>query len=264
MIDYYEFRLRQDDSLKEIEKRKHTALLERLKLSSGNNPTWNVTKPTMPHTGQNPSLIRASVQHNTTTGNSLTIQTRPAYFDFLSTDAGHLPFSQLSMADLSIRFTPDEIKITKFDLLNIETLNISATGLPGDAGLAWKFRIGNERDVLSDSIVSNEYFMETAVGKAQQYGNLALYTMLEARWQSPNDRSEQVMLSPKIGFIYAKENWKIHCHASYPVQVDQTAMRKKLKSGCTQRLMADYWYDVRINFQKYFSSEFGIIFSYYL
>jgi hypothetical protein len=218
----------------------------------------------MPHTGQNPSLIRTSMQHNSLTGNSLTVQTRPAYFDFLSTDAGHLPFSQLSMLDLSLRFTKDKIKIEKFNLLNIETLNISATGLPGDAGMAWKFKIGNERDVLTDSIVSNEYFVEGAVGKAQQYGNLALYTMLEARWQSPNDRSEQIMLSPKIGFIYAKGGWKIHCHTSYPVQVDQSAIRTKLKSACSQRLIADDWYDVRVNFQKHFSSELSIAFSYYL
>jgi hypothetical protein len=189
------------------------------------------------------------------TENSLTIQARPAYFDFLSTDAGHLPFSQLSMADLSVRLTTDKIKVTKFDLLNIETLNISATGLPSDAGLAWKLRVGNERNVLSDSIVCNEYFVETAIGKAQQYGNLALYTMLGARWQSPNDRSEQIMLSPKVGFIYANGNWKVHCYASYPVQVDQSAVHTKLKSGCTQRLMADYWYDIRINFQRHFSKS---------
>jgi len=264
MIDYYEFRFRQDDSQTELKQRKHRVLLERLKLSSGNNPQWESTEPTMPHTGQNPSLIRASIQHNSMTGNNLTIQTRPAYFDFLSTDAGHLPFSQLSMADLSLRFTTDKIKVEKFDLLNIETLNISATGLPGDAGLAWKLRAGNELNVLSDSIVSNEYFVETAIGKAQQYGNLALYTMLEARWQSPNDRSEQIMLTPKVGFIYSSGNWKIHCHASYPLQVDQSAVKTKLRSGCSHRLMADYWYDVRIDLQKHFSSELGISFSYYL
>jgi hypothetical protein len=168
------------------------------------------------------------------------------------------------MADLSLRFTTDKIKVEKFDLLNIETLNISATGMPGDAGLAWKLRVGNDRDVLSDSIVSNEFFVETGIGKAQQYGNLAVYTMLEARWQSPNDRSEQIMLSPKVGFIYSIGDWKVHCYASYPLQVDQSALRTKLKSGCTQRLMADYWYDVRINVQKHFSSELGITFSYYL
>jgi hypothetical protein len=168
------------------------------------------------------------------------------------------------MADLSLRLTTEKIQISKFDLLNIETLNISATGLPGDAGIAWKFRVGNERDVLSDSIVSNEYFIESAVGKAQQYGNLALYTMLEARWQSPNDKSEQILLSPKVGFIYANEGWKTHCYASYPLQVDQSAVRTKLKFGCTQRLTSDYWYDIRINFQKHFSSELGITFSYYL
>ncbi|MFT6991556.1 MAG: hypothetical protein ACJASL_003543 [Paraglaciecola sp.] len=264
MIDYYEFRVRQDDSQVELKQRKHRVLLERLKLGSGNNPQWSTTDPTMPHTGQNPSLLRTSIQHNSLTGNSVTIQARPAYFDFLSADAGHLPFSQLSMADLSLRLTTEKIQISKFDLLNIETLNISATGLPGDAGIAWKFRVGNERDVLSDSIVSNEYFIESAVGKAQQYGNLALYTMLEARWQSPNDKSEQILLSPKVGFIYANEGWKTHCYASYPLQVDQSAVRTKLKFGCTQRLTSDYWYDIRINFQKHFSSELGITFSYYL
>jgi hypothetical protein len=264
LIDYYEFRIRQDDSQIELKQGKHRVLLERLKLSSGNNPQWETTEPTMPHTGQNPNLIRASIQHNSLAGSSLTIQARPAYFDFLSTDAGHLPFSQLSMADLTLRLTTDKIQIHKFDLLNIETLNISATGLPGDAGLAWKLRVGNERDVLSDSIVSNEYFVETAAGKAQQYGNLALYTMLEARWQSPNDKSEQILLSPKVGVIYTNGGWKIHCYASYPLQVDQSAVRTKLKSGCTQKLTSDYWYDIRINFQKHFSSELGVTFSYYL
>ncbi|MFQ3190438.1 MAG: hypothetical protein ACI936_001570 [Paraglaciecola sp.] len=175
MIDYYEFMLRQDDSQTELKQRKHEVLLQRLKLSSGNNPQWKTTNTAMPHTGQDPSLIRTSIQHNFISGNSLTIETRPAYFDFLSTDAGHLPFSQLSMADLSILLTTDKIKISKFDLLNIETLNISATGMPGDTGLAWRLRAGNERNVLSDSIVSNEFFVETAIGKAQQYGKLALY-----------------------------------------------------------------------------------------
>jgi hypothetical protein len=264
LIDYFEFRSRQDDNLAELKSNKRLVLIERLKLSAGNNPNWQDIELEKPHTSQNPSMLRLSLSQNSFSNTALSIQARPAYYDFLSLDAGRLPNSQLSMMDLAIRIDKNDVQLERLDLLNIESLNISATGLPGDAGLAWKIRVGNERDYLSGQNPSNEYFIETAIGKAYAYKGAVMYGMLEGRVQSPNERSEQILVSPKIGVMIENGNWKIHCNASYPVQLDQSPVNSRLRYGCEQRLSAGPWYDLRVGFQRHFSSEISLSFSYYL
>jgi hypothetical protein len=264
LIDYFEFRVRQDDGISELKSSKRLVLIERLKLSAGKNPNWQDIELEQPHTSQNPSLLRLSLSQNSFSNNALTIQARPAYYDFLSLDAGRLPNSQLSMIDLAIRIDKNDVQLEKLDLLNIESLNISATGLPGDSGLAWKIRAGNERDYLSGLNSSNEYFLETGFGKAYAHEGLVVYGMLEARLQSPNERSEQILLGPKIGVMIENGIWKLHCNAAYPVQVDQSPVNSRLRYGCEQRLSAGRWYDLRIAYKQHFDSEISLTFSYYL
>ena len=72
--------------------------------------------------------------------------------------------------------------------------------------------------------------------------------MEETRWQTPNDVSEHILLLPKVGLIYA--NRHMQCFVSYPLQVDKSALHTNLKSGCSQRLVAEYWYDIRIHFHN--------------
>ena len=178
LIDYFEFRYRSetDDSLVS---RKNAVLKTRFGLSTGSNEQWKSGIGVMPHLGQAPSMLRTSVFNNSYFGQGAIIQARPAYYDFLSMSAGHLPNSQLSMMDLSFRFFEDQIKLNSLDLLNIETLNISPSNLPEDGGLAWKLRAGIERNYLSAQADSNEWFLESGIGKASEFDALTLYAMTE-------------------------------------------------------------------------------------
>ena len=64
---------------------------------------------------------------------------------------GYLPSAQLATWSTLNMFNIEAVsfgskqRLTRLDLVNIKTLNISRTGLPGDGGLGWGLRVGAER-----------------------------------------------------------------------------------------------------------------------
>jgi hypothetical protein len=166
--------------------------------------------------------------------------------------------------DLSVRVFSHEVRLNSLDLLNIETLNISPSHLPGDGGTAWKLRVGIERDYLSSHVASNECFIESGVGKAVEIGSMTLYAMGKLRLQSPNNYSEQWLLTPNVGLLYEHDDWKTHFKISYPIQLDQYSQFKRTKYACEQRIIASKDYDLRLKFQKHLIHEISVSFSYYL
>jgi hypothetical protein len=93
--------------------------------------------------------LQFSLSRNTAAGRSGSIRVRPAYYDDLDYDSGHVRFGSLAMADTQIDFSEDRVLLRKLSLLHIESVNPGISGLPGDRGGSWKLDVGAEQARLA-------------------------------------------------------------------------------------------------------------------
>ncbi len=154
LTDYYSFLIAKTDkaSKKQTLSQKRTKLYaKRLSLAAKTNDSFEdlttsiESWSTPPHTGSRPSLVRFGYVRNSELGNGVWFRIRPVSYDLLDLDEGHVENSILNMFNLEATAFEDHLRISRFDLVSIKTLNISRTGLPGDGGLGWGLRFGLER-----------------------------------------------------------------------------------------------------------------------
>ena len=111
-------------------------------------PKANINNP--PHKGRKPSYVSAGIV-DSDNGQAMRVRIRPAYYDPLDSDDGHIDFAQLSMGDLSLDFDDANVSLNYLDIIRIRSINSKATGLPGDSGFAWNIRTGWQKLNLSCS-----------------------------------------------------------------------------------------------------------------
>ncbi len=201
LIDYYQFRSADEHQPEKYRSVKQALLIERLRLPSGNS-IWPTDNPPAPHEGQPPMLLQASTFENSNLGGGIELRIRPAYYDFLALDAGRAPNSSLSMFDLRTVFENNRMRFKSLDLVEIETLNLSRTNLPGDGGNAWKIKFGFEQQDLScDSCTV--FNIESGAGRAARITSSAVaYGMLEGRAQSSALESGTLAATARIGLAW--------------------------------------------------------------
>ena len=151
LIDYYQY-LRDPEELgadpKNTAYRK--VLTERFTLPPGNHSLLTSTDNS-PHLGRKPTLLQVGVTHNDRLKSGIRMRFRPAYYDALDSDGGHIANSMLSMAELEITALKGDIRINRFHIVKIESINANSTGLPGDRSFAWKLNLGM-REAANDCI----------------------------------------------------------------------------------------------------------------
>ncbi|WP_353254527.1 DUF4105 domain-containing protein [Salinisphaera sp. PC39] len=175
LIDYYRYRL-EDEMLPEHPVRKgyRKVLDARFALPPQKDARTPAQRPTAPHEGRAPSYLQASIIHDSTLGRGLTLRIRPAYYDPLDATAGHVPHSALSMLDAEVAWYGDALRIHNIDLIHIESVNSSSTGLPGDRGKAWRLTAGLERQqagCLEDCLV---FRLQGGLGRTLHMGQRGL------------------------------------------------------------------------------------------
>lgn len=106
---------------------------------------------TSPHLSRNPSQFAIGFFDNENVGPGLDISIRPAYYDALDSDAGHIPLSALTMGKLSGRYYADndKFRINTLEVFSVESVTSASTGLPGDRNNAWKIGLGAKPADLS-------------------------------------------------------------------------------------------------------------------
>ena len=82
------------------------------------------------------------------TGDSLVLRARPAYYDMLDSGPGQIPNAALSMADLELAIGHGRLHVSRFTLVDVESVNPGLSGLSGDRGAAWRLRLGVEQERL--------------------------------------------------------------------------------------------------------------------
>jgi hypothetical protein len=119
------------------------ALAERYRLPPAPK-TADATPPEPPHIGRRPGWWQAGWLGGTQEGNSAFVRIRPAYYDPLDANQGHVPYSGLSMGDVRLKTDGQHIKLDQLDLLVISSANPGVTGLAGDRGNVWQLKAGVE------------------------------------------------------------------------------------------------------------------------
>lgn len=148
LLHYYQFiraGLSEPDSV--LEKQYQRVLSQRFFLPPS-KPEFTNLEPHPPHSGRPPSMTRVGFSHNSQSGQQWSLTLRPAYYDELDAEQVHVSNASLKMAQLSVLYRQSDIVVDKIDLLEIHSINVKATGLPGDDKSSWKLNVGWQRPTI--------------------------------------------------------------------------------------------------------------------
>ena len=264
LFDYYEFRMVTEDRRDEFKQAKHKLLVERLKLPSEGTATKTTYKSAEPpHKGPLPNLIRFGLLHNSEFGDGMELRFRPTYFDSLSLDAGRLPNSTLTMFDVRTVYEHNHFWLRSLDFVNIETLNVSRAGLPGDGGLAWKLKFGLESQDLScsDCLI---FSIHGGLGKAFSLMQATVvYGMLEAQAQTEHEDSGTLAGTAWAGLISSPlDAWKTQLEIGYRAYANGSQDSARLIRW-ENRLGNQRNRDFRISYEEHIEREVQLAISFY-
>jgi Domain of unknown function (DUF4105) len=148
LLDYYQYTANpMVRASREIRSEYTKALSARYQLEPG-VPEIRSKPPVSPHLSRPVGWVQVAGGRNSAMGDMVTIRIRPAYYDALDTDSGHVPNAKLVMGDTQVNVRRDQIYLDKFDLIGVDSVKPGLTGLPGDTGIAWKVHIGVEQQRL--------------------------------------------------------------------------------------------------------------------
>ncbi len=149
VLDYYQFAANPlNEAPTQTQNAYARALNMRFALPPG-PPAPLPAPPSAPHMGRAPSWVQVSAHQSSGLPDRTAIRIRPAYYDQLDAEAGHIPNSVLSMADVTLETDGRSSWLKKLDFMAIESAGSSRSGLPGDNGESWKLRGSLEQ--LDDS-----------------------------------------------------------------------------------------------------------------
>lgn len=151
LIDYYQFAKVSDILPKEIANNLHRKVIkERFLLPINKNISADTSKKA-PHNGRKSSYVNVSPAYNDSLGSGVSLLIRPAYYDALDASSGHVADSALSMGELKLFITDNDISIRHIDFLKIESISSSYSDVPDDKGESWKIKFGIRQKDLACS-----------------------------------------------------------------------------------------------------------------
>ncbi|MFY0666233.1 MAG: DUF4105 domain-containing protein [Natronospirillum sp.] len=258
LLEYYGFYYALNGSKDEERRVRRDLLVQRLPLDASPERQWLTTQQP-PTAGQYPSLLQLAPFYNETLGVGAVGRFRLSYFDHLAPSRGRLPFMHMAMVDVNVAATEDDVWLRRFDLIHIEALNVSQTGLPGDGGFAWKVRLGAEAADLSCTDC-NQFFFEAGTGKAWKVGNdNALFGLFEGRLAS-GDKGVFSGTARTGAVLGLHPWWKAHLDLGYRYYVDDMvdaepvlALRSRFGSGRR--------WDVTVSAEEHVAREYRVAFS---
>lgn len=142
LIDYHAFRASPEAREQAALSPGHAAALkERFLLPPAAD--WRpLDTPRPPHTSRPPGMVRLGGVHSQPSGDGAVAAIRPAYYDPLDADGGHVPFSGLAMLNAEIFLYPSRIVVRNVDFFRAESVSGAVSGLPGDRGRTWLLAAG--------------------------------------------------------------------------------------------------------------------------
>ncbi|MAD73262.1 MAG: hypothetical protein CML20_00390 [Rheinheimera sp.] len=259
LFDYLEF-LRINKQPLFSESAKQRLLQARLRLPAS---TTRDTKPSdfaPPHRGTLPSMFQLSgVKAD---NNVAQIRFRATYYDLLTSDTGRAAYSALSMFDLTLRYD-DGLRVQRFELLNIENMNLSATGLPGDGGYAWKLNLAYAPQHLAcDNCQASQ--LNAGIGKARLWRpGVLTYALLDGSIHSNTANSGMVSIQPRLGMLAdIAPWWRMQVEVGRRYHFDADGRHFNWYTW-QHRLGAQPNWDIRFGIQRQQATEFTLAYSRY-
>ncbi len=256
-LDYFSYRQIGSDELVDLKAARRKLLLERVKLPP-QKTDWKPLSQEPPHQAQRPILTQFSFFHSDRFGNGGSFRLRPVFYDLISPDAARPPYSSLTLLDTELNVTEERLWLKTFNLISVESLNISHTGLPGDGGFAWRFKIGADQQNLACRTCTVPR-LEFGGGKAwEMTKSLILYAMIDPRIQSSYQGSGLASLSPSVAaLITFSDDFRVNAMA---------ARRYYLKSGNDSeeiflvegRIGSSRTWDMRLSFQEHIDTRYAV------
>lgn len=174
-IDYYNYlQVKDSENIDTYTRKKYQLYLSRLELDKKIDSDWQKNSTdinTAPHEGTEPTLTSTSILYNDVTDYGVRLRFRPASYDEIGIDEGHVPHSTLNMFNLEIDIIDNDVNLSKLEFINISTLGLSETGLKKDANLTWSMRFGLDRPTFDCSHNCTIPFIEGRIGKAIKLGS---------------------------------------------------------------------------------------------
>lgn len=257
LFDYLEF-LRISDHPLFSEQTKRKLLKTRLALPV--TPQAKMTYSTAtPDQSTLASLFQSGVvsQHKT----ALQLRFRATYYDMLTSDVARVPYSALSMFDLKLRWQDDKLDLHSFDLLNIENMNLSVTGLPADGGYAWKINAAYKPEDLS-CWHCQTLQLNAGIGKASKWRDSLWYLMLDGRLHQNRLDSGISSTEPRLGMVTDVTAW----------WRSQLELGYRYYPGSEQHFVSSKWlnrfgdeknWDLRFSVERQKETEVSLFFGYY-
>jgi hypothetical protein len=203
--------------------------------------------------------------HNGYFGNGIGFRFRPVYYDTLSLDAARPVDSTLSMLELNVihSFADGKVWLRQLDIVNIETLNVSKTGLPKDGGYAWRIKFGLDSQYLFCNDCSI-FDMSIGIGKAFKIlDTTSIRSTLEFNAQTPYKDSGTLGGAAKIALVLLPTTaWKMEIMYKRHRYFNglKTYSKKLLWEN---RIALHREWDFRINYAEDQEREFGMGISIY-
>lgn len=255
-LDYFSYRLVMDDT-DELKADKKKMLQERIKLPPG-KVEWKEIPQRPPHEAQRPILTQFGTFYSEKFGNAGSLRLRPAFYDLVAPDTARPPLSSLSIMDIELNATDDRLWLKSFNLISVETLNLSKTGLKGDGGFAWRFNLGADQVNLACNTCTVPRG-EFGVGKAWEFSKwLVMYAMIDPRVQSEYQGSGFLSVRPNLSaLITISDDFRINAVAGrrFYFNSEHTAENLYLVEG---RLGSSRTWDLRINYQEHIDRRYGV------
>lgn len=259
LFDYLEF-LRINQQPLFSPQAKTRMLRARLKLPATLNNAAETSHFTPPHQATRPSMLQLSaVQAQKNAGQ---LRFRATYYDLLTADTGGAPYSALSMFDLTLRYD-DKLKLQRFDLLNIENMNLSSTGLPGDGGYAWKLNLAYAPLHLAcDNCLTPQ--LNAGIGKAGLWsGGVLTYALLDGSLHSNTTGSGIASLQPRLGLVAdITPWWRMQLETGRRYYIDSSS-RDFNWYQWQHRFGTQPNWDIRVSLQRQKATEVALAYSYY-
>lgn len=263
LLDYYSFlEVSQGELDPEQKEGRRKLLAERFVLST-EQVDWLASSSAPPHEAQYPSLLQVSPTYNSHNGEGLELRYRANYYDLLSLDAGRLPFSELSMFDLRLLYRDNNWSLKRWDLFNIQNLNVSSTGLPHDGGFSWSLRAGVANVDLrcDDCLVAG---ISGSLGKSYRLNNnTALYSMIDGKVQAPDRERGKLKAGISTGLISRlTPEWRMSLAVGYHYYLDNIEQHGHTIEWEQRFGQAKDW-DIRTNLSYDGASELSVSYRYY-
>lgn len=255
-LDYYSYRAVLDDDEK-LKAAKRKILQERVILSTGQSK-WKQIPLRPPHQAQKPVLTQLGYFQSEKFGQFGSFRFRPAFYDIVSPDAARPELSSLSIFDLELNFKRDRLWLRSFNLISVESLNVSRTGLPGDGGYAWRFKLGADQLNLACNTCTVAR-LEGGIGKAWIISkSFVFYIMLDPRLQTQYKGSGHISINPNISaLITFSDAFRVNAAVGrrFYIDSDHSAENIYLVEG---RLGSSRTWDIRLSFQEHIDRRYGL------